>query len=242
MENQSNMSELYAALAVAQGDFPAIAKNRSVSITSKRTGHAFTFRYADLEQVLTCTRKALKENGLSIVNLMTITGSDARLTCQLFHKSGGSLTSEVSIPHPHSIQDPKEFGATVSYFRRYLVQAMLNVAADDDIDENGEDMTQQRPAAAKPAVAQPVRREAAKQTHAPAAAPQEPAAEKPARTAPAGEWDASPASSGEVAYITRKVQATGKTLAQAYSDAGLTLNADANMCKSEFLTLRGALL
>ncbi|WP_291928642.1 ERF family protein [Limnohabitans sp.] len=216
---------LYAALAAAQGAFPAIEKNRSVKITMK-TGGTYNFRYADLEEIIAKTRPALAANGLALIQPMTITGNDARLTCELLHKDGGRIVSEVSIPHPHSIQDPKQFGATVSYFRRYMVTSILGVAADDDLDEDGQEGQQTTGQAAsqhagqKPAVTQPQRR---------------PAAPKPEQT---GE----PATQGEVAYINKKITTKGISVAEARQlaglDAGDTLD---GLTKDGFTALKDAL-
>lgn len=225
---------LYAALAAAQGAFPAIEKNRSVRITMK-TGGTYNFRYADLEEIIAKTRPALAANGLALIQPMTITGNDARLTCELVHKDGGRIVSEVSIPHPHSIQDPKQFGATVSYFRRYMVTAMLGVAADDDLDEDGQEPAHHEPQrTGKPAVSTPTRKPAPEANQA------------VTNTQPKSETrqasDGTPATVGEVAYINKKITTKGITVAEARHmaglDAGETLD---GLTKDGFTALKDAL-
>lgn len=225
MTTETNvMASLYGSLAIAQGAFLAIEKNRSVEITMK-TGGKYRFRYADLEQILAKTRQALSSNGLALFQSLETQPNNAVLRCELVHKDGGRVSSEVSIPHPHTVQDPKSFGAMVSYYRRYMVTAMLGVAADDDLDEDGQEGSQptghtSQPTGQKPAVTQPQRR---------------PATTKPEQT---GE----PATQGEIAYLNKKITAKGITVAEARTlaglDAGDTLD---GLSKDGFTALKDAL-
>jgi hypothetical protein len=129
-------SALYGALALAQGEFKAIAKNRTVKIASAKG--SYTFRYADLEAIMTATRPALAKNGLAVVQtLESVQDGGTLLITQLVHKDGGRIMSEVKLPR-YDNGDPKSFGGLVTYYRRYAVCPMLGVSADDDLDENGE--------------------------------------------------------------------------------------------------------
>ena len=133
------MPALYAALAAAQGAFKPIEKNRSVEIRMK-SGEKYRFRYADLEEILTKTRSALSVNGLALIQRVEHHQGGPLLTCCLMHAAGGMLTSEVQIQSARELSDPKAFGAAITYHRRYLVTAMLGVAADDDLDEDGQEI------------------------------------------------------------------------------------------------------
>lgn len=219
------MASLYGSLAVAQGAFLAIEKNRSVEITMK-TGGKYRFRYADLEQILAKTRQALSANGLALFQSLETQPNNAVLRCELVHKDGGRVSSEVSIPHPHTVQDPKSFGAMVSYYRRYMVTAMLGVAADDDLDEDGQEGSQSmgqatsQSAGQKPAVTQPQRRPAA----------------------PRAEQTGEPATQGEIAYLCKKIAAKGITVAEARNMAGLdAVDTLDGLSKDEFVALKDAL-
>ena len=149
--------KLAAALAKAQGEFQAIAKNRNVKIRIKpeKGGGEYTFRYADLEAILTATRPALNKNGLSIISEI----DDGTLITILLHESGEERRSTFNLP---AADDIKGYGAQISYLRRYAITAMLGVAADDDLDENGQEagespVPEARPAKTKPA--QPAKRD-----------------------------------------------------------------------------------
>lgn len=138
---------LYAALAKAQGAFQPIVKNRNVVITMKQGG-SYKFRYADLEEINAKTRPALSANGLALIQTVEHGQQGPLLVCRLMHAQGGMIASEVSMPGARDLGDPKAFGAAITYLRRYMVTAMLGVAADDDLDEDGQEPTGfQRPGA-----------------------------------------------------------------------------------------------
>lgn len=127
--------QLAMALAKAQGAFRPIEKNRTVVIQTK-SGGSYKFRYADLEELIDATRQHLAANGLSIVQLI----AGANLRTVLLHESGEELASDMPLgAAAGSGDDIKTFGAKISYLRRYAYQSMLCLAADDDIDEDGEE-------------------------------------------------------------------------------------------------------
>lgn len=132
------MAALYAALARAQGKFLPITKNREVMIKLK-TGGSFKFRYADIEEINAKTRPALAEEGLALIQppQCDVSTGATWIETMLVHKDGGVIRSRLDIKPLGTYGDPKEFGAALSYLRRYSVVAMLGVAADDDLDQNG---------------------------------------------------------------------------------------------------------
>lgn len=213
--NLGNRAALYAALAKAQGAFQPIEKNRQVTIKPRESA-AYQFRYADLEEILSKTRPALAANGLALIQTIDNTPQGSMLTCMLLHADGASLQSSLSISAARDLGDPKKFGAALTYLRRYMVTAMLGVAADDDLDDDGEGFSDapQKPAGQKPAVAQPQRRQP------------EPQSEEAA-------------TQGEVAYINRKIEAAGMTVVNARERAGMT-PADTldGLTKSQFMALK----
>lgn len=226
-------ADLMAALAKAQGEFKPIEKNREVEITTK-AGYKYKFRYADLEEIIAKTRPALSANGLALIQTVEHGQNGQLLTCKLMHASGGIITSEVPIPSAREYGgDPKGFGAAITYFRRYMVTAMLGVAADDDLDADGQEAGQHQaqPTGQKPAVTQPQRRQA----DAPAAAQRQ-------QTQAAAAGDASAATQGEVAYIGKKIEAAGLTIAQAREKAGIAAGETLDgITKADFAALKGAL-
>lgn len=133
------LAALYCALAKAQGEFQPIEKNRSVTIDIKNEQRQkigqYQFRYADLEEITAKTRPALSKHGLATIQPIGPAkhGSGIALFTQLIHENGGMLISELSVTTGQ--RDIKALGAEISYLRRYAKSAMLDIAADDDMDE-----------------------------------------------------------------------------------------------------------
>lgn len=125
---------LAAALAAAQAKFKPLAKNREVTIRPKERA-AYTFRYADLQACIEATRPALAEQELAVIQ--TITGGE--LITTLVHSSGEAVSSSIPLGTPRDLAEPKAYGAAVTYLRRYAYTAILCLAADDDLDEDGKD-------------------------------------------------------------------------------------------------------
>lgn len=141
----NQMAQLYADLALAQGEFQPIQKNRSVTIDmkDKATGAkkgSYQFRYADLEEITAKTRPALSKHGLATTQFLSLStsGSGTSIFTRLLHKSGATIESEIPLVS-NKDRDIKEYGAVVSYLRRYAKSALLDIAADDDLDENGQE-------------------------------------------------------------------------------------------------------
>lgn len=145
------LAALYCALAKAQGEFQPIEKNRSVTIDIKNEQRQkigqYQFRYADLEEITAKTRPALSKHGLATIQPIGPAkhGSGIALFTQLIHESGGMLISELSVTTGQ--RDIKALGAEISYLRRYAKSAMLDIAADDDMDEQN---SQQSPDSDEP--------------------------------------------------------------------------------------------
>lgn len=139
----AQLAALYGALAAAQGEFEPIVKNRSVTIEmrneQKQKIGQYQFRYADLEEITAKTRPALSKNKLATIQPIGPAkhGSGISLFTQLVHCDGGMLISELNLPTGQ--KDIKAMGAQISYLRRYAKSAMLDIAADDDLDEQRND-------------------------------------------------------------------------------------------------------
>lgn len=133
---EGGMGPMYAALAKAQGAFKPIVKNRAATIHQKgKTAYSFT--YADFQEIREKTTPALSENGICLFQLVTEADNATVIRTVLGHTSGAQIEGLMRVPRGDG--DIKDFGAAITYLRRYIVTAMLGVAADDDLDENGDD-------------------------------------------------------------------------------------------------------
>ena len=126
-----DLGPLAAALAKAQMSFPPITRDKHVTVSMK-TGGSYSFDYAPLESILAATRRPLSENGLALVQIL----DDGMLVTRLIHESGASLTGRVDLP---AIAEIQAYGSAITYLRRYAIQAVLGIAAEDDDDGNRAD-------------------------------------------------------------------------------------------------------
>lgn len=135
--NEANMPALYAAFALAQSQFGKIVKNTEVTMRPRDASKPTRkFKYADLDEILTAVRPALNANGIGLVQpVVPDAEGTSWLVTALVHKDGGALISRVLAPD--LTEDPKVYGGLVSFMRRYMVSAMLGIAADADLDDDG---------------------------------------------------------------------------------------------------------
>lgn len=116
---------LYAALAKAQGEFPPIHKDKTVSVKT-RTGGGYSYDYADLATILRAVTPVLSKNGIAVIQRL----QDGVVETMLIHSSGESISS--STPIPVSGTNHHDIAGGYTFFRRHALTAMLGIAADDD--------------------------------------------------------------------------------------------------------------
>ena len=124
---KSQVKNLIIALNKAKGDFKPIEKNKSVRTNAGK----LMYSYATLDQIIEKTQPALSSNGLCLVQLLN--GEDGKLTIEtiLFHESGESIQSKVTVAgHPK----PQEAGSIITYYKRYSYSAILGISSDEDTD------------------------------------------------------------------------------------------------------------
>jgi hypothetical protein len=133
---QSNLFEynkIAEALCKAQLEFTTLTKSKTARIRTK-TGGEYTYKYADLSDLIDATRPALAKNGIAMVQV--ILGDS--LTTMLIHSSGQRIESFFKIPVNLS---PQEFGSALTYYRRYTMGSILGIAGEEDDDGAGAEAT-----------------------------------------------------------------------------------------------------
>jgi hypothetical protein len=117
------LGPLAAALSKAQAAFPAILREKEVPTRS------YTFKYAPLDVVLAAVREPLSKNGLAIAQILD--GDD--LVTLLLHEGGGRLEGRAPLPYKNG-DTIQALGSAITYMRRYALQAILGIAAEEDDD------------------------------------------------------------------------------------------------------------
>lgn len=121
MQRSEELNELFAALAIAQGQIEDAAKSRKNDF--------YKSSYADLSSVRSAIRQPLADNGLSISQWDSVVPGGVEVLTILGHKSGQWMSGTLFMPVKH---EPHPIGSGISYARRYSLMSIMNLAADDD--------------------------------------------------------------------------------------------------------------
>jgi hypothetical protein len=128
--------------------FQAIEKARANGFQQiKKSGSnpMFKSKYSTLLDVFDACKKPLEDNGVHIAfntELHTIDGKlENVLVCRLIHlESGQFLESKVTCFDDQK-KGSQAIGSGITYMRRYLLQAMLNLECDPETDDDGNSTT-----------------------------------------------------------------------------------------------------
>jgi hypothetical protein len=126
MKKSDQISEITKALSIAQAAFPDIPKNKEVSAGK------YKFHYADLASIIAATRKPMTDNGLAVMQSVSLDGERMMIETLLSHISGQWI--ETTTPIKVTGNDNQAFGSAQTYGKRYALCAILGVVADDDDD------------------------------------------------------------------------------------------------------------
>ncbi|WHL30568.1 essential recombination function protein [Cylindrospermopsis phage Cr-LKS4] len=143
------MQNLISALIKAKKSIKPICKEAE-NTTKKRT-----YSYVTLQDILSSVEPILLENEL----VVSFQCKEGRMECTLWHSSGESMTSSVDIElfvddNPEKeMEKPQRVGAAMTYARKYLLMALLNLNTsepDADSDEYAKKKTQSQNVQHKP--------------------------------------------------------------------------------------------
>lgn len=124
----SEVKDLFAALAKAQGDMPAASLNK--------TNPYFKSRYADFSEIVKASRPSLTKNGLGVLQEIKITeDGQSVLHTILTHASGQWIESRMRIIPPKN--DIQSISSYVTYLKRLCYASLIGVAIGED-DDDGE--------------------------------------------------------------------------------------------------------
>lgn len=112
------MKELLKAFAKAKLEISPIAKDS--------TNPFFKSKYFDINQILESVEPILLKHGLLILQPV----KDNKVFSILYHvESGEFIDSSIELPN---ITDSQKLGMAITYFRRYTIQSLLALQAEDD--------------------------------------------------------------------------------------------------------------
>lgn len=120
VETSLELADLATALSAAQ-------KEMGSALKDAKAHHGM---YADLASVVHAIKGPLAEQGLSYTQLPIREEQSAGVVTILLHNSGQYIRSSYTLPLAKF--DAQSVGSCISYARRYALQAMAGIPADDD--------------------------------------------------------------------------------------------------------------
>ena len=102
------------------------AKQKIGKVVKNSTNPHFKKSYADINALVETVEPILLEQGLLLLQPIA-EGVVSTLIIDI--ESGQSVVSSMRLPE---IQDPQKIGSAVTYYRRYTLQSLLSLQAEDD--------------------------------------------------------------------------------------------------------------
>lgn len=112
------MKEILKSLASAKSEIGAISKSD--------TNPFFKSKYFDINTLVKHVEPILEAHGLMLMQPI----KDGKVTSIIYHVASGELIeSEMILP---VLNDPQKMGSAITYYRRYTLQSLLALQAEDD--------------------------------------------------------------------------------------------------------------
>ncbi|MDP3702896.1 MAG: ERF family protein [Candidatus Omnitrophota bacterium] len=130
MQTSEQIDALVTALAAARPHYTEIPKNRTVTVRSDKGSYEFS--YGTLDKILEATCPALAKEGIvPVFGTEYGPGGELWIVARLYHTSGQWIETSLNVGRAERTQD---IGSRMTYGKRYSIQALLAVQADDDVD------------------------------------------------------------------------------------------------------------
>lgn len=104
-------------------------KKNKVKIVKGKENPFYKAKYADLPEILNAIEGDLSELGVIVSSDSILTDSGWVLSTKIEHIDSDEIKSS---SFPLFGNKPQEFGSSITYARRYNIQSLLNLAAEDD--------------------------------------------------------------------------------------------------------------
>lgn len=102
------------------------AKKEMNAITKDSKNPFFKSKYFDINKLLSEVEPVLQKHGLVLLQPI----QDGMVKTEIHNTDeDGFVSSQIQLPN---IQDPQKLGGAITYFRRYTLQSLLGLQAEDD--------------------------------------------------------------------------------------------------------------
>ena len=127
VRGQSPIENISKALNKAQSELGAVVKGSDNPF--------FKSKYADINAVIKVVKPVLNANGITYLQAVNTRLMGDQLVdvvdTILIHESGESIQSSTRVVTPPN-HKAQEFGAAITYSRRFALQSLLGLPAEDD--------------------------------------------------------------------------------------------------------------
>jgi len=133
--NKESEMKFNTAVAEMQNSLPTISKNGQIVVNN-----VIRSTYATFDDILTTVKPVMKEYGLAMTFKIDTSADAIKVTGILMHREGHREETTMTLPldNSGSKNSVQAMGSSISYGKRYIVCAMLNLATGDDNDGNSE--------------------------------------------------------------------------------------------------------
>jgi hypothetical protein len=122
LNKSDSIAAIAPALVKAQAEIKAALKDA--------TNPHFKSKYADLSSVVEAVKAPLLKNGIAFLQGIHDAVDGVAVETMLLHTSGEWISSTLRLPATK--QDAQGYGSAITYGRRYGLQAICGVPAEDD--------------------------------------------------------------------------------------------------------------
>lgn len=123
MTSSTTIAKIAASLVKAQAEM-GNAKKDAVNPFFKKN-------YADLNAIREAVLPVLNAHGISVIQPVTTIDGLTYVETILLHESGEFISSMIPVV-VDKVNDAQRHGSGISYARRYALQAIVNIGAEDD--------------------------------------------------------------------------------------------------------------
>jgi len=112
------MKELLTALSKVKKEVGTLSKTE--------TNPFFKSKYFDINSLIQQVEPLLEKNGLILLQPII----EGKVKSAIYHiETGDVVFSEIDLPQ---LNDPQKLGSAITYYRRYTLQSLLGLQAEDD--------------------------------------------------------------------------------------------------------------
>lgn len=126
----SELKEMPKALVKMQKELQNPIKNKQVSMSLK-SGRKVSYGYVELDELLDLTREVIASNDFSVIQSPYDCEDKFGIETMLVHSSGEYIKGKFA-KKINGNETAQDLGGVITYFRRYHLLSILNLAQEDD--------------------------------------------------------------------------------------------------------------